>query len=422
MVTRSKTAKPRLVLIGNGMAGIRTLEELLNIAPGKYSISVVGEENHFNYNRIMLSPVLAGEKQVDQIILNNEEWYQRNDIFLFKGEKAIRIDRARRLVHMASGLSLPYDKLVLATGSKPAVLPVPGNQLNHILTFREIRDVNRMLQLSKSLRHVAVVGGGLLGLEAANGLRQQGMEVTVVHASDFLLNKQLDETAARLLQQTLEAKGIRFCLNARTSAFHGDGQGNVKCIAFNDGRTLDVDMVVTATGITPNVELANNSGLQCNNGILVNDTLQTFDPSIYAVGECVQHRGRLFGLVAPLYDQARVCANHLAEMGIARYVQKPEATQLKITGINAFSAGDFLGQEDSECITFHDHDQDHYRKLVIQNGRLTGAILYGDTQDGAWFFDLIQQQADIRAWRDRLIFGKDFCLDTPSTPSFPVAA
>ena len=300
MVTRSKTAKPRLVLIGNGMAGIRTLEELLNIAPGKYSISVVGEENHFNYNRIMLSPVLAGEKNVDQIILHNEDWYTRNDIFLFKGEKAIRIDRARRLVHMASGLSLPYDKLILATGSKPATLSVPGNQLNHLLTFREIRDVNRMLELSKTLRHVAVVGGGLLGLEAANGLRQQGMEVTVVHASDFLLNKQLDETAARLLQKTLENKGIRFCLNARTSAFHGDEKGNVCSIEFTDGRVLDADMVVTATGITPNVELANNSGLQCSNGILVNDTLQTFDPSIYAVGECVQHRGRLFGLVAPI--------------------------------------------------------------------------------------------------------------------------
>lgn len=421
MVTRSKTAKPRLVLIGNGMAGIRTLEELLNIAPGKYSISVVGEENHFNYNRIMLSPVLAGEKNVDQIILHNEDWYTCNDIFLFKGEKAIRIDRARRLVHMASGLSLPYDKLILATGSKPATLSVPGNQLNHLLTFREIRDVNRMLELSKSLRHVAVVGGGLLGLEAANGLRQQGMEVTVVHASDFLLNKQLDETAARLLQKTLENKGIRFCLNARTSAFHGDEKGNVCSIEFTDGRVLDADMVVTATGITPNVELANNSGLQCSNGILVNDTLQTFDPSIYAVGECVQHRGRLFGLVAPLYDQARVCANHLAEMGIARYVQKPEATQLKITGINAFSAGDFLGQEGTQCITLEDRELGHYRKLVIRDNHLIGAVLYGDTQDGAWFFDLIQQQTDIKSWRDRLIFGKDFCLDS-SSPPFPVAA
>lgn len=422
MVPRSKITKPRLVLIGNGMAGMRTLEELLNIAPGKYSISVVGEENHGNYNRIMLSPVLAGEKQIEQIILHNEEWYARHDIALFKGEKAIRIDRARRLIHMASGLCLPYDKLILATGSKPAVLPVPGNQLNNILGFREIRDVDRMLALSQRFHRVAVIGGGLLGLEAANGLLQQGMDVTVVHASEFLLNRQLDATAAHLLQQSLERKSINFCFNARTSAFHGDDQGNVRRIEFSDGRSMDVDMVVTATGITPNVTLASNSGLQCNDGILVNDTLQTYDPSIYAVGECVQHRGRLFGLVAPLYDQARVCANHLAEMGIARYVQKPEATQLKITGIHAFSAGDFIGQDDSECITLHDHELGIYRKLVIRDHRLVGAILYGDTQDGAWFFDLIQQQTDIRSWRDQLIFGKDFCLDSSTPPSFPVAA
>ena len=422
MVTRSKATKPRLVLIGNGMAGIRTLEELLTIAPGKYSISVVGEENQFNYNRIMLSPVLAGEKQIEQIILNNEAWYQQNEIFLFKGEKAIRIDRARRQVHMASGLVLPYDKLILATGSKPSVLPVPGNELNNILTFRDIRDVNRMLELSKNLKHVAVVGGGLLGLEAANGLRQQGMQVTVVHASNHLLNKQLDEQAARLLETTLADKGIDFCMNARTSAFHGDSAGNVSGIAFTDGRTLDVDMVVTATGVTPNVELALNSGLQCSNGVLVNDTLQTYDPAIYAVGECVQHRGKLFGLVAPLYDQARVCANHLAEMGIARYVQKPEATKLKITGINAFSAGDFMGDADSETVSWVDRDLGHYRKLVIRDNQLIGAILYGDTQDGAWFFDLIQQQTDISPWRDRLIFGKDFCQENAPTSSIPVAA
>lgn len=422
MVAHSRINRPRLVLIGNGMAGMRTLEELLNIVPDKYEISVIGEENYCNYNRIMLSPVLAGEKRIEQIILHDDDWYARHDITLFKGEKAIRIDRARRIIHMASGLCLPYDKLILATGSKPAVLPVPGNQLTHILGFREIRDVDRMLALSRSLRRVAVIGGGLLGLEAAHGLLLQGMEVTVVHASDFLLNRQLDGTAARLLQQHLQAKGIQFCFNARTRAFVGDEQGNVCGIEFSDGRRLDVDMVVTATGITPNVELAHNSGLQCADGILVNDTLQTFDPAIYAVGECVQHRGRLFGLVAPLYDQARVCANHLAEVGFARYVQKPEATQLKITGIHAFSAGDFLGQDGDECLIWQDHEMGVYRKLVLRQNRLIGAILYGDTQDGAWFFELIQQHTEIGAWRDQLIFGKDFCLEASTPPAIPVAA
>ncbi|CBL46109.1 Assimilatory nitrite reductase (large subunit), fragment [gamma proteobacterium HdN1] len=422
MAYGNHSAKPRLILIGNGMAGVRTLEELLKVAPEKYDISVVGEENHGNYNRIMLSPVLAGEQRVEQIILNGEDWYRHHAIRLYKGEKAIHIDRARRTVQLASGEHLPYDKLILATGSRPTTLPIPGHQLGHLLTFREIRDVDRMLHLTKTLHHAAVIGGGLLGLEAASGLRQQGMEVTVVHSGSWLLNKQLDETAARLLQRTLESRGIRFCLNARTHAFLGDAQGNVRALEFQTGETLEADMVVTATGITPNVELAIHSGLQCSNGILVNDTLQTFDPVIYAVGECVQHRGRLFGLVAPLYEQARVCANHLAELGIARYVQKPEATKLKITGIQAFSAGDFMGEEGAETLTFHDREQGHYRKLVIRDGRLTGAVLYGDTQDGGWFFELIQQKVNIQEWRDHLIFGKDFCLATSDSSTFPAAA
>lgn len=422
MIPRSKSGKPRLVLIGNGMAGVRTLEELLAIAPGKYQISVVGEERHGNYNRVLLSPVLAGEKEVHHIMLNDEDWYAAHDIRFFKGEKAIYIDRARRIVHLASGLSLGYDKLILATGSRPATLPVPGNQLNHILTFRDIQDVDRMLHLSKTLRHAAVIGGGLLGLEAANGLRQQGMEVTVIHSGPCLLNKQLDPEAATLLQQRLEEKGIRFRLKARTCHFVGDDQQNVRQTAFTDGSTLDVDMVVTATGIVPNVALATLSGLRCDNGILVNDCLQTFDPAIYAVGECVQHRGRLFGLVAPLYEQARVCANHLAEMGIARYVQKPDATKLKITGIHAYSAGDFLGDEQTECLRFHDRTQDIYRKLVIRNNRLVGVILYGDTQDGGWFFDLIRQQTDIRDWRDCLLFGKDFCTGNQPSSTLEMAA
>lgn len=422
MTTRTIASKPRLLLIGNGMAGIRTLEELLNIAPDHYHITVVGAENHVNYNRIMLSPVLAGEKRLDQIILNGEDWYRQHNITLFKGEKAIRIDRARRQVHMASGLILSYDKLILATGSRPAVLPVPGNTLNNMLTFREIRDVDRMLDLSRRMKKAAVIGGGLLGLEAANGLRQQGMDVTVIHGCDYLLNKQLDAHAGLLLARTLEAKGIQFIMNARTTRFVGDDQQNVRAIEFADGSTLEVEMVVTATGIVPNVELAQASGLQTGKGILVDDTLQTFDPAIYAVGECVEHRGRLFGLVAPLYDQARVCANHLAEIGIARYVQKPDATKLKITGINAFSAGDFHGDQHCEIITFEDQGLGHYRKLVLRGDHLVGAILYGDTQDGAWFFDLIQQRVDISPWRDTLIFGRDFCTERSDVSQLPVAA
>ncbi len=293
--------------------------------------------------------------------------------------------------------------------ARPARVPVPGNDLNHILTFRDISDVNSMLHLSKQKKHVAVIGGGLLGLEAANGLRAQGMKVTVVHSSPTILNRQLDETAALMLQQSLSDKGIEFCLNARTSALTGNSQGDVDELHFKDGRSLHADMVVMATGVIPNRELALNSGLPCDKGILVNDVLQTYDPAIYAVGECVQHRGEVFGLVAPTYEHAKVCANHLAEFGIARYIQKAQATKLKITGINAFSAGDFLGDEQSEFITFHDRSLGHYKKLVISENHLIGAVLYGDTQDGAWLFDLIQQKTPIQPIRDQLIFGKDFC-------------
>jgi len=422
VTTDSAPRKPKLVFVGNGMAGTRTLEELLALTPDKYDISVIGDEHFGNYNRIMLSPVLAGEKTIESIIMNDDAWYEHHNITFYKGERAARIDRGRRRISTASGLEIPYDRLVLATGSRPARIPVPGNDLNNILTFRDISDVHDMLRLSKEKQHAAVVGGGLLGLEAANGLRAQGIHVTVVHSSPSILNRQLDETAAKMLQQSLSDKGIEFCLNARTVALSGDQQGDVRELHFKDGRSLQADMVVMATGVIPNHELALNSGLPCEKGILVNDVLQTYDPAIYSVGECIQHRGAVFGLVAPTYEQAKVCANHLAEFGIARYIQQAQATKLKITGINAFSAGDFLGDDDAEFITLHDRALNHYKKLVISNDRLIGAVLYGDTQDGAWLFDLIQQKAHIHSLRDQLIFGKDFCTLETKLAALPEAA
>ena len=402
-------SKPKLVFVGNGMAGTRTLEELLALSSEKYDISVIGEEHIGNYNRIMLSPVLAGEKTIENIILNDDEWYRLNHITFYKGEQAVAINRVKRLVTTASGKQIPYDRLVLATGSTPFRIPVPGHDLDNVLTFRDIKDVNRMLELSRHKKHAAVIGGGLLGLEAANGLRKQGMNVTVVHAYDSILNRQLDKAASTLLQHSLEEKGIHFLMNAATESITGNTNNEATGLNFKDGRQLDVDMVVMATGVMPNIELAKSCGLQTDRGILVNDVMQTFDPAIYAVGECVQHRGQLFGLVAPGYDQARVCANHLAEMGIARYIQKALATQLKITGIHAFSAGQFENVTGSEEITFFDGQLGHYKKLVLVGNHLVGAVLYGDTQDGGWFFELIQQQTDIAPIRDQLIFGKDFC-------------
>lgn len=415
--------KPKLVLIGNGMAGIRTLEELLKLAPNKYDISVIGEERIGNYNRIMLSPVLAGEETVNNIILNDDDWYQQHDITFYKGEKALHINRRKREVQTESGAYIPYDKLILATGSKPFRIPVPGIELGNILTFRDVKDVDTMLTLSKKQRRAVVIGGGLLGLEAANGLKAQGMEVTVAHSSNTLLNKQLDETAGKLLQQTMEEKGIHFLMNGRTCEFKGNTNQEVCSVHFQDGRSLETDMVVLATGITPNISLAQDCGLQCENGIVVNDVMQTYDPAIYAVGECVQHRGQLFGLVAPLFEQGKVCANQLAELGISRYVTKSLATKLKITGINAFSAGDYQESDDTESITFQDHQLGHYKKLVIKENRLQGAVLYGDTQDGPWLFELIQQKTNIESIRDQLIFGKDFCTyPEQNNPQEPIAA
>ena len=406
---KTEGSKPKLVFVGNGMAGTRTLEELLALTSDKYDISVIGEEHFGNYNRIMLSPVLAGEKTIDNIMLNDDQWYKQNHVTFYKGEQAVAINRKKRLVTTAGGQQIPYDRLVLATGSTPFRIPVPGNDLNNVLTFRDINDVNSMLELSRHKQHAAVIGGGLLGLEAANGLRKQGMAVTVVHAYDAILNRQLDKTASHLLQTNLEEKGIQFCMNAATQSIQGNADNEATRLNFKDGRHLDVDMVVMATGVQPNIHLAKSCGLQCDRGILVNDVMQTFDPAIYAVGECVQHRGQLFGLVAPSYDHAKVCANHLAEMGIARYRQKALATQLKITGIHAFSAGQFDNVANSEEIAYFDAQSQHYKKLVVVDNRLVGAVLYGDTQDGGWFFELIQEQKDISPIRDQLIFGKDFC-------------
>lgn len=415
--------KPRLVFVGNGMAGTRTLEELLALAPDRYDISVIGEESCGNYNRILLSPVLAGEKTIEHIMLNDDDWYQQHRIHFYKGERAVQIDRVRRQVITASGRQIPYDRLVLATGSRPSRIPVPGRDLKNVLTFRDINDVNTMLALSRSKRHATVIGGGLLGLEAANGLRKQGMAVTVVHTADFLLNRQLDATAARLLQHTLEQSGIQFMLNAATARIEGTAEGEVRQLVCSDGRTLKTDMVVMATGVSPNIELADSAGLRCDRGILVNDVLQTFDPAIYAVGECIQHRGQVFGLVAPTYQQARVCANQLAERGFARYIQTPAATQLKITGIHAFSAGQFQEAGSHQVIRFVDQQEGLYKKLVLDGNQLVGAVLYGDTQDGAWFFDLIQQRTNIAPVRDQLIFGKDFChWPQPASSALPVAA
>ncbi|QJP10522.1 nitrite reductase large subunit NirB [Pseudomonas multiresinivorans] len=398
--------KLKLVLIGNGMAGVRTLEELLKIAPDLYDITVFGAEPHPNYNRILLSPVLAGEQAFEDIVLNDLNWYSENGIRLLLNRKVTRIDRHRRKVYAEDGTEAEYDRLLIATGSNPFILPVPGSRLQGVIGYRDIADTQTMIDTAGTHSHAVVIGGGLLGLEAANGLKQRGMDVTVVHLSDWLLERQLDRTAGKLLQEALESRGIHFRLNTHTEELIDDGSGRVCAIRFKDGEVIAADLVVMAAGIRPNTELAEKTGLPCNRGILVNDTLQTYDPRIYALGECASHRGIAYGLVAPLFEQAKVCANHLAMLGFARYQGSVTSTKLKVTGIDLFSAGEFMGGEGTETITLSDPIGGVYKKLVIKDDVLVGACLYGDTTDGGWYFRQIRENHNVAEIRDHLMFGE----------------
>lgn len=400
-------SRSRLVVIGNGMAGMRTVEELLKLAPDLYDITVFGAEPYGNYNRIMLSPVLAGEKSVDDIILNSRSWYEENGIRLHAGDPVVAIDRTRRIVRSRNGVEAGYDRLLIATGSKPFLIPVPGHNLPGVIAFRDIQDVETMLDAARSHRHAVVIGGGLLGLEAANGLMRQGMSVTVVHVTDSLMDRQLDRSASALLQQALERKGLRFLLKANTAEIVGPDR--VTAVRFDDGTEVPADLVVMTAGVRPNIDLAKQAGLHCERAIVVDDTLQTYDPRIYAVGECVQHRTATFGLVAPIWDQARVCGAHLAGAGHRRYVQRATATKLKVTGVELYSAGDFIGGPDSEDLVLRDPRRGVYKRLVIEDNRVIGAVLYGDVKEGAWYFDLIQSRTDISSLRSHLLFGKTLC-------------
>jgi nitrite reductase (NADH) large subunit len=398
--------KSRLVVIGNGMAAMRTVEELLKLAPELYEITVFGAEPHPNYNRILLSPVLAGEQTFEQIVINPLDWYHEHGIRLHAGKKVAKIDRTRRIVVAQDGTEAAYDRLLLATGSNPFMLPIPGANLPGVITYRDIADTQAMIDAAANHKRAVVIGGGLLGLEAANGLKQRGMDVTVVHVMPWLMERQLDRTAGDLLRQSLEARGLKFLMQAQTQELVANEWGRIGAVRFKDGTSIDTDLVVMAVGIRPNTALAEAAGLHCNRGLVVNDTMQTFDPRIYAVGECVSHRGVAYGLVAPLYEQAKVAANHLANFGIGRYEGSVTSTKLKVTGIDLFSAGDFAGGEGREEITLADPNAGVYKKLVIRDDKLIGACLYGDTVDGSWYFKLLREGRNIADIRDTLLFGE----------------
>ena len=399
-------SKKKLVVVGNGMAGMRVVEELLKITPDLYDITVFGDEPYPNYNRIMLSPVLANEQTIDDIILNTREWYAEHNITLHTSARVTKIDRKAKVVTTENGIQASYDRLLIATGSKPFMLPIPGADLQGVLGYRDIKDTNDMIEAAKHYKHAVVIGGGLLGLEAANGLKIQGMQVTVVHKNEWLLERQLDKTAGKMLQQSLEERGLSFLLEKDTEQLIGK-DGRVCAVRFKDGQEIPADLVVMAVGIRPNYALAESAGIYCNRGIVVNDTMQTYDPSIYSVGECVNHRGISYGLVAPLFEMAKVCATHLADFGIGLYKGSVTSTKLKVTGIDLFSAGDFMGGDNTEEILLHDAVGGVYKKLVIQDDKIIGAVLYGDTTDGAWYFQLLRDKKPIHEIRDHLMFGQD---------------
>ena len=419
-MTETTGTRRRLVVVGNGMAPGRVLERLFDADPDGWHVTIFNAEPRVNYDRIMLSPVLAGEKSYDDIVIHDEAWYAARGITLHQGCPVAAIDRAAKRVTAADGTTTDYDRLLIATGSRPVMIPVPGHDLPGVIGYRDLDDVERMLTASRAGGHAVVIGGGLLGLEAAAGLKAQGMTVTVLHLMPTLMERQLDQAAGWLLQRAIEARDIEVRTRANTQAILGDDR--VTGVRLDDGTEIPADLVVMAVGIRPATALARDAGLEVNRGILVDDHLQTSDPDILAVGECVEHRGTCYGLVAPLYEMAAVIARRLAGDADAAYRGSVTSTKLKVTGIDLFSAGDFAEGEDREEIVLRDASLGVYKRLVIEGDRIVGIVLYGHTADSGWFLQMLRDGTDISALRETLIFGQGFAGGTPLDPMAAVAA
>ena len=418
--------KQKLVVIGNGMAPGRALERLFEAAPDAYDVTIFNAEPRVNYDRIMLSPILSGEKSFEEIVIHGDGWYVDHGVTIYKGHKVTAIDRAAKTVTSEHGVSVDYDKIIIATGSLPIVIPVPGHDLAGVLTYRDLDDVNAMLLAAKSGGRAVVIGGGLLGLEAAAGLKSQGMDVTVLHLMPTLMERQLDPAAGYLLKMAVQARGIDVLTKANTHEIVGSdpalGPPHVTAVRLDDGTEIPCDMVVMAVGIRPNAGLARDAGLDVNRGIVVSAEMRTSDPDIFALGECAEASGQVFGLVAPLYEMANVVAAQLTGQTEAKFQPSATATKLKVTGINLFSAGDFADAPDREEIVLRDAARSVYKRLVIQDNKLIGVVMYGETSDGAWFFDLIKRATDISYLRETLIFGQDYAGGSPLDPTAAVAA
>ncbi|WP_304166865.1 nitrite reductase large subunit NirB [Phenylobacterium aquaticum] len=398
-------SRERLVVIGNGMAGCRAVEDILKRSPDRYEITIFGAEPRVNYNRIMLSPVLAGEKSFDDIVINDAAWYADNAITLHAGRAVTAIDRARKVVEAEGDLTVAYDKLILATGSDPVRLPLPGADLKGVVTFRDLDDVDQMVAAADAGGAAVVIGGGLLGLEAAYGLARRGMKATVVHLMDVLMERQLDSAAGFLLTEALAERGVETVLSAQSEAILGE-DAKVTGLKLQDGRVLPCSILVMAVGIRPSTALARACNLPVGRGVMVDDQMRTGDADIYAVGECAEHRGIAYGLVAPIWDMCKTLAASLTGDEAATYEGSLLSTRLKVSGVDVFSAGAFAGGEGCEDIVFRDAGRGVYKRVVLQDGKVAGAVLFGDAADGGWYFDLMRQGADVRGIRETLIFGQ----------------
>jgi len=398
-----------LVIVGNGMAAARLVDELAKTALGRYAIAVIGAEPRLAYNRVLLSSVLAGETASHEIELKPAGWWRDRGVTVKYNCRAAEIDVGRRELRIENDESIEFSKLVLATGSTPLRLNVPGADLLGVHTFRDSRDVDLLLTLAAQRKRVVVVGGGLLGLEAAYGLAKAGAQVDLIHLMDRLMERQLDAPAAALLKSLVERKGIRILLNANTARIHGET--HVEAVELVDGRRIEAEAVIFAAGIRPNVALALEAGISVNRGVVVDDHLQTSASGVFALGECAEHRGICYGLVEPAYEQARVLARHLAGTNAA-YHGSVVATNLKVSGVAVFSAGDFFGAEGTESIVLNDASGGTYKKLMISDGRLTGAVLVGDVADALWYLELIRSRAPIATIRNDMMFGRALALSS----------
>ena len=409
-----------LIVVGNGMAPGRTLEKLNELDPDAYNVTIFNAEPRVSYNRVMLSPVLSGEEDFEKTIIHGDDWYFKHNFILYRGCPVTDIDREARMVKAANGIAEPYDKLLIATGSSPIKLSVPGIDKKGVLSYRDLDDVKAMLSAAETRRQAVVIGGGLLGLEAAAGLRNRGMEVTVVHRNPTLMDRQLDETAGHLLQRAIESLGIRVLTGRHTKAITGDE--HVKGVLFKDGSSIQADIVVMAVGIRPNVWLAENAGLHINRGIVVDKHMRTSDPDILAIGECAEFDGATYGLLAPLYEMANVAATTLLGGEEQQFENRVTAAQLKVTGIDLYSAGDFTDGDNREEIVLRDPNQGVYRRLVIEDNRLVGTVLYGDTSSMGWYFQMIKDKTDISGIRDYMIFGPGYTEGAAQDPTAAVAS